>query len=1505
MLSCFSIGKTTLFDESGRAMGYKRQRRIAAIMLLILISVGAVLFPNKASVAQNVCSETGGQEYISDLVFGPKGFSEAPEEISAAGVVQEAFQELHNRNGISVYEMPRLYDATTGITYVEGTSFYHEAPDGTIYNMITPNGVAIIDYNGSNGASFVVPSKINGKDVVMICLGQSLTNITSIDCRACTHLGAITFNSNNEYVLNEITTGSLTELQVLLVGSQNLDALHLSLYPRLKRLVCNDNRIADVDGLVAWLSVSGHNGFVYPQRVLPESEEELSDYFDALVFQQTGFGSPITTYDGTPILLAGGTQGDLEYGGIQSSVCLYPNGSFRAAFGGLVDPRLLSDAQWAQFKRYVGSVQGGSSSYSYGSANSSFGLSFRVSELANVAGSFVGFFEGYVSDDRIVITNAKARLNGSAGFSFEASLLAAPLVLIGGEGAVGFQDVATINVPASGSATITNHRSALMCPKATLQAGIGLRYIANVSVYGSFSNYINLPNSAFASASTGWFEGEAGVKAKCMGFTYPYVLISGRKNWSYSQRGESLGEASVEGSTVDYDETFVLDESLALAAEADGPDARDNAFSELPCVGSEGDLDTAELEFGSRGVIKQGVFNDADPQLALSNNGTKVLVWADTVPNRPVGDNVAIYYSTCASGTSNWSAPVILHDDYTADFSPSLAVNGTTAYVVWMNASSSYPSQNPTLSNVAQMAEIEVAAVDLGTGTVSTSAITSNSAIDYDPALWIVGGTPHVVWASCSSTDLSAQQVTYTLHHAYLSAIGWVEVGSVSEPDAISSLHLGNSGLDLVACWVVRDSQTGETSIRTWDGLSASSSELASDLGPLFDMQMVTCSGGCACVWTSNGNLMACAVQSGAEPCVLAPTKYSIASWRRMGASASLLMLDQSAGDGLARFYSRNISVGSGYVSAGQSQYEGIVEASVKRAKFVHDGGSLLVCVESGSATIGNGDVAETTNLIVEELAQGPYDFAITDVFYDVNDLQPDRLATMSVRVVNYGYESPDLIDVVVSYGNELQTTIYRPDDLSEGYGEQPSFEFFMPATVSTGDELSIWVELHHQQNSSESYSSNVVIIPIGSCDLNLGVQLGSDGTTSILLANEGRVESGYTLSGYKAGQQQPQVSQVATGTDLSPGELDQYSLDLDDLVAWGATDGDAVVLEVEAVGDVEDSDLSNNTASVLLQGVVEELYGSTCYTTAVSIANRAYPNGCDAVILAKYNTFLDAGCAIGAAGILDAPILYTNPESYTQATRDGINSLLANASGGGTVYIIGGTDAVPASIASQIQADGHAVVRLSGSNAQTTAVAVHSALSGWGDTAVVTTMSSAYDMLSVTPYLYGSDAPLFYAASSTKLLCAEAVGAIANGGFDRVVIVGGTAAVDAGVVTQLRGAGFTGEVRRISGGNAYTTNSNVVGWLVGEEGYRYHNLAVASAAGYQDAIAGSSVCGTSQSVLFLATDASTAGYSSVDAHLVTDACREHTLRVRFLGGTAAVSPETRTRVLLDMGWLD
>lgn len=96
-----------------------------------------------------------------------------------------------------------------------------------------------------------------------------------------------------------------------------------------------------------------------------------------------------------------------------------------------------------------------------------------------------------------------------------------------------------------------------------------------------------------------------------------------------------------------------------------------------------------------------------------------------------------------------------------------------------------------------------------------------------------------------------------------------------------------------------------------------------------------------------------------------------------------------------------------------------------------------------------------------------------------------------------------------------------------------------------------------------------------------------------------------------------------------------------------------------------------------------------------------------------------------------------------------------------------------------------------------------------------------------------------------------------------------------------------------------------MVEWLVDEEGYRYHNLAVASATGYQDAIAGSSVCGTSQSVLFLATDASTAGYASIDEHLVEDDCQEHTLRVRFLGGTAAVSPEARTRVLLDLGWLD
>ena len=81
--------------------------------------------------------------------------------------------------------------------------------------------------------------------------------------------------------------------------------------------------------------------------------------------------------------------------------------------------------------------------------------------------------------------------------------------------------------------------------------------------------------------------------------------------------------------------------------------------------------------------------------------------------------------------------------------------------------------------------------------------------------------------------------------------------------------------------------------------------------------------------------------------------------------------------------------------------------------------------------------------------------------------------------------------------------------------------------------------------------------------------------------------------------------------------------------------------------------------------------------------------------------------------------------------------------------------------------------------------------------------------------------------------------------------------------------------------------------------------MAVASAPGYQDALCGSVLCGESQSVMLLVSDSATAGNQSIDEVLVLPEASAHTLRIRFLGGTSAISPETRTRALLNLGWLN
>lgn len=114
----------------------------------------------------------------------------------------------------------------------------------------------------------------------------------------------------------------------------------------------------------------------------------------------------------------------------------------------------------------------------------------------------------------------------------------------------------------------------------------------------------------------------------------------------------------------------------------------------------------------------------------------------------------------------------------------------------------------------------------------------------------------------------------------------------------------------------------------------------------------------------------------------------------------------------------------------------------------------------------------------------------------------------------------------------------------------------------------------------------------------------------------------------------------------------------------------------------------------------VERLAGPTRYDTAAAVAQYLHPDGATTAVVAAGTNYPDALSAGVAAAALDAPLLLA---SSTYAPVDALKAM-----GVQDVVLIGGTAALPGSIADRIAAaTGATVRRIAGANRYETAAAV------------------------------------------------------------------------------------------------------------------------------------------------------------------------------------------------------
>ena len=211
----------------------------------------------------------------------------------------------------------------------------------------------------------------------------------------------------------------------------------------------------------------------------------------------------------------------------------------------------------------------------------------------------------------------------------------------------------------------------------------------------------------------------------------------------------------------------------------------------------------------------------------------------------------------------------------------------------------------------------------------------------------------------------------------------------------------------------------------------------------------------------------------------------------------------------------------------------------------------------------------------------------------------------------------------------------------------------------------------------------------------------------------------------------------------------------------------------------------------------ITRVYGTNRFGTSFAISEALLLNSGkekhDVVILANGDNFADALAGSYLAAVKNAPIIITRAAKVTEVNAY-IKSVLNN---GGTIYVLGGTAAVPDSSLKGL--DGYKIKRLAGSNRYLTNIEILNAAGVEGDTILIATGINYADSLSAS----ATGLPMLLVKGQDKLN-EDQIKFLKDNPNKKLIILGGTSAVSSSFEKEL---GKYGKVERIAGNNRFDTS--------------------------------------------------------------------------------------------------
>ncbi len=708
-------------------------------------------------------------------------------------------------------------------------------------------------------------------------------------------------------------------------------------------------------------------------------------------------------------------------------------------------------------------------------------------------------------------------------------------------------------------------------PALKVSLGIGIAYIADVSVYGSLKNILKLEGgengASDRSRFTATIEGEVGLSATVLNFSTKKVLWGGGKNGNGKY-------------------TFIDTRNIKKGS---------NAYFNVPSQCREADYKLNRADFAKQSpwytcrnakrkqssgeddetVLQSGVYSAPGVKMVTTDDGLTMMVYVADIEERSTGNHTAVVYSIYDSENKTWGVPKILDDDGTADYYPDIITDGKDIYVAWTDNSRDDFSEDVSLEEMAETCETSVAKYDIEKETFSVHTLTSNDSVDIRPILGILDGKIGVIWLNNDNSDILNFEGDNSLFYSLYQQDEWSEASQYvsCEDCVIKSYGIGMAGKkECIAYMTDKDkdyTSAGDTELYAGQ-LDEAPFLFESDIEPEQGIQFANINGVKMLTWYGDGTVAYTTNLSSANALfqsTLLSSKYQIVS---SGKKALLLFAacDQdSQQDGTAIYActSENGSFFSPPVKWTYSEnYINSYAVSIKE-----DGYQMVYARDN--IELNDEDFQKTTDLCSKDITSF-HSVYLGDIAYNEEDVRPGEKLPISIFIKNNGMVKEKKVKLIATSGEKvlLNSTLNRELEI----GSTVSGDVSIPLPEEISADTTIQIRVEPTEGENISCTEDTREIKIGKTDLALLVDEDLENKeVEVKVVNGSNIASDAVLRVRDTDENGDVLKEMELG-EIEAGEESATKFSFDDLLG---EEGRAVYFEV--VSDQDEIYSANNFA--------------------------------------------------------------------------------------------------------------------------------------------------------------------------------------------------------------------------------------------------------------------------------------------------------------------------------------